>query len=359
MGIEESRYLRSVVRGAAYIIIAALSGMRDSEIQALKRGASGEMDGLPALESTEYKGRQELAGVKRAWWAPAPVARAMEVLEATAGHSDYLLAPSSSVVRYYDCRRDIQRVIAFVNDDPSSRVGRGKGLGLSQIDMRGSPSINATTLRRSYSVFVTTKAGAELGLGMQLGHASLRMTSGYMSDGQEKAVVLMNSDRVELLSAYAHDLIFSDEPIAGEASQEIANFRAQVISDPGRSAAIVRRVAGRLHLGLTNDCMYNADSAGCGPGGPHLADHLCTGPACANALFHQPHLKVLTEHLGALDAAMSRPGHPEFQGNNRRQWLQTKRIVDELSVETEIGRAAELKSEAGGESIAGQSEPGQ
>src|SRR3712207_8395303 len=54
---------------------------------------------------------------------------------------------------------------------PYTTLFRSAGLALRRIEVTGSDGINAVTLRRSFAVYATTKPGAELGLGIQLGHS--------------------------------------------------------------------------------------------------------------------------------------------------------------------------------------------
>ena len=56
IGLAETEYFDSVLRAACYILIAALSGMRDSELQDMQRGCVGEEDGLTVL----YKSNVDL-----------------------------------------------------------------------------------------------------------------------------------------------------------------------------------------------------------------------------------------------------------------------------------------------------------
>lgn len=145
------------------------AGMRDSEIQELTRDSHTTKDGLAALRSIQHKGNEDPAGLRQTWWAPRPVIRTVEVLGNLARHDTHLFARSSSNTGAYAPSRDIARLIAFVNDDPARRPGRGRGLGLEHVVIPNGQAINATSLRRSFRVFATTRPGAELGLGIQLG----------------------------------------------------------------------------------------------------------------------------------------------------------------------------------------------
>jgi hypothetical protein len=332
LGLGETELLESVLRAACYVLIASLTGMRDSEVQELTRDTVTAKDGLPALRSIQHKGNENPDGEQRSWWAPRPVMRTVEVLSVLTEHDTHLFARDADNAGAYVPTRDIGRLIDFVNGDPNHRPGRGRGLALDRIEMRQGDAINATTLRRSFSVFATTHPGAELGLGIQLGHAAWRMTSGYMSDGQQQAVQHMDEGRKRVLTQDAAALISSDTPVAGPAAHHITQFRAQVIADPDRADRLASTLADRLHLGLANDCMWNPATSGCGTDRPQLGDHVCVGLDCTNALARPVHLGVVVDALDRIDAYLNEDrGHPDLIERMRRDRANLARIRRDLT----------------------------
>jgi hypothetical protein len=313
------------------VVIACLTGMRDGEIQELTRASITTRDGLPALASVQHKGNDEPDGDDRAWWAPEPAIRACHVLAEVSLHSTYLFARSATNAGCYNGDRDLPRLVEFINGDPANRPGRGAGLALRRIALRGSESINAVTLRRSFAIYATTKPGAELGLGIQLGHAAWRMTSGYMSDGQQQAVSHMDSARKAVLREQAHALIVGTTAVAGPASRRITEFRAQVIADPARAERIAASLADRLHLGITNDCMWNPSTSGCGAERPHLSDHVCVGLVCSNALATEAHGPVYLDALARIDAFLDQEGgNPALREQMQRDRANLVRTIRTL-----------------------------
>jgi hypothetical protein len=314
LGMSEVLSLESVLRAACYVLIASLTGMRDSEIQSLTRDTVTTRAGLPALSGRQFKGVSTPVGVERGWWAPAPIFRVIEVLAALSIHDTHLLARSAAkAVGAYRPARDIPRLIAFVNDEAAMRIGRGAGLGLARIHIDPKASINATSLRRSFSVFASTHPGAELGLGIQLGHAAWRMTTGYTTNDQQTLAKLMDADRVHLMRAQASALVVGTAPMAGRPSKSVLDLRAQVVADPGRAERIINVMAERLHLGTTNDCMFDAEVAACGPQGPFLGDHICSGINCGNALYQTDHAPALRVAIDRIDRFLERDRmHPSF-----------------------------------------------
>jgi hypothetical protein len=78
-------------------------------------------------------------------------------------------------------------------------------------------------------------------------------------------------------------------------------MRAQIVTDPARADRISEQLAERLHLGTTNDCMFNASTAACGSNGPHLGDHVCAGADCHNALYTPAHRALLEHSVARID----------------------------------------------------------
>ncbi|MEO5665921.1 MAG: hypothetical protein ABIR39_21840 [Nocardioides sp.] len=333
VGLGEHEYLISALRGACYVIIASLTGTRDSELQDMERDAITVADGLHAITSVQTKGRVRNAeGQTRTWWAPKPVTRAVGVLGQVSPHPTHLFARSATNVGTYNPTRDIGRLIDFINDDPAHRPGRGHGLALTRIANIADTGVHATSLRRSFSVYAVTKPGAELGLGIQLGHSAWRLVSGYASDGRQRAIKHMDGARRAVLRDEAMQLITGDTPLAGTPAADILNFRAQIVTDPERAARLADQVADRLHLGLSNDCMFNPATSGCGTDGPHLTDHYCIGDDCANALFTPNHTPVITNAIERIDLALDNPrGHPDLNTRMRRDRQNLARLRRELT----------------------------
>jgi hypothetical protein len=338
IGLGESEYLVSVLRAACYLILAALTGMRDSEIQALTKDAVTTRDGLPALLSRQYKGNDSEGGEERGWWAPAPVLRTVEVLTALSPHNSHLLTRSATNVGCYVPTRDIPRFLEFVNGDPATRAGRGQGLGLAPIYVDDRTSINSRSLRRSFSVYAVTRPGAELGLGIQLGHAAWRTTTGYAADGQQAATQLFDEERKNVMRQQAAALVVGTGPVAGKQSSTVLDLRAQVISDPDRADRIAEQVGDKLHLGVTNDCMYASETAACGPDGPFLGDHICAGDDCTNALFTLAHKRVLEGSIARMDNYLGAGrGNDVLIERMRRDRARLVRLVRELSIDPTEG----------------------
>lgn len=334
IGLGEAEHLESVLRGACYIIIASLTGMRDSEIQALRRNCVTTVDGIKAITSVQIKGRAGDVGSVRTWWAPAPAIKAAEVLDRISPHDRYLFARSSRDASVYNPSRDIARVIAFINADPEERVGRGSGLGVAKIDLSSRVPVNQTTLRRSFSVIAAHRPGAELGLGIQLGHAALRMTSGYAMDSTQQAAQLFDEERTNTMRIEAARVLRDVSPAAGIRADEVIQFRGQLAADDSRADSIIEAFAETYQVGVFNDCMYQEERAGCGPGGPKLASQHCATSSCSNALFLTRHRPNIQAQIDNIDAWLIRgTGHPGVLEQLREERARLARILRQLNTD--------------------------
>lgn len=334
LGLGELELLVSVLRVSAYVLLASLTGMRDSELQELTRDASTTSDGLPALASVQYKGERTPNGRPRTWFGPPPVFRTLHVLAALSPHPTHLFARSETNTGNYDPQRDIPRLLSFVNGDPTIRPGRGHGLGLKPIRPTPATSLNQTSLRRSFCVYAARYPGAELGLGIQLGHAALRTTTGYMTDSQQHVAQLFGKDRQDVAREQVAALILDAPAVTGSPKAELATMRAQVIADPTRVDRVIDSAGERYHLGFFNDCLWNKARSGCGPDGPKLAHGVCKGATCGNALFRPEHLPPVAAHVERIDAFLdSGRGHPALLEDLRSQRALYSRVIAEIQAD--------------------------
>lgn len=342
IGLAEAEHLISVLRAAAYVLIASLSGMRDSEVQSLKRGCVGERDGLTVLFSTQHKGRTDQSGTDRYWWAPTPVIRAVEALEALSDHEGLFSREmrkerqSESPSGNYAPSRDIARLIDFVNADPGTRCGRGSGLGLEPIDVPRGQTVNQSALRRSFAVYAAATPGAEMGLGHQLGHWALRTTTGYASDGMQQAVKMLDDERRTVVRRQVAELLRGTSPLAGQPSEDLLRLRAHIVANPDQAEAIIEEAGSQYHLGVTNDCFYRPATAACGTDGPQLASHFCATNRCGNGLFQIDHLPALRRQLERIDQRLDSPRlHPSFRADLADERVRTALMIQELTATEE------------------------
>ena len=344
LGSGEIEHLTSVLRGACYVVLAALTGMRDSEIQSLRRGAAGSVtvDGhgkVVTIRGLQFKGERSAHGRERSWYAIEPVVRAIEVLTELAVHDELLFAlsnpeglgghkPAGDRPGSYGPARDVGRFIVWINADREARIGRGWGVSES-IDLHGA-TINLRVLRRSFAVYAATYPEAEIGLGIQLGHAALRMTSGYYSNSARLTVAMIEDERVRVVSDNLRDLLQPDSPLDGHAAERLRAFRAEVNADPASTTRRLRSLASSYHLGTLNDCFYSADTARCGTDGPHLGERVCRSTACPNAVETAHHLPGWERLLDDQEQLVETVSHPELRQRLEAEIKETRAQIVRL-----------------------------
>ena len=335
IGLAESEYLTSVLRGACYVIVVGLTGMRDSEVQFLKRGAVTESFGSPALRSAQFKGIRHPDGKQRAWWAPQPAVRAIEVLEQLSINPEFLLSRSQEGMGSGSApSTDIRRLLGFLSAEPNDRPGRGSELGHDRVCLvssftrpgEGTPivEINQRSLRQSYALYTASKPGAELGLGIQLGHVALSQTFAYATDPSETAVKILGSQTSQALNARAKFL--ANGPLAGTGGERIASM-VRVLSDEQEAESFIQHVAENLHPGVVNDCMFNSAQAplAC-KNGPQLHNHNCATAGCKNCVVGPMHVPVWIAHRKKLDAQIPKTRNVHLS----ERLIEQRRIVGKI-----------------------------
>ncbi|WP_143740746.1 phage integrase family protein [Microbacterium sp. SZ1] len=335
IGMDEAEYLPSVLRAACYVMIASLSAMRDSEIQAIRRGSVNRDLDVPEISSITFK-HAGVFGRPRTWWIPEVVTQATTALEQLTA-TNRVFARSGrrgdgGEDGEYRAQRDIRRLIDFANSPPERRPGRGRELHLSPIRLTPGHTINAMSLRRSFCVYAAAYPGMDIGIGIQLGHASLRVTGNYTRDRHHVASAVLDDERAKVVRRAVAELVYSEEAIGGPSGGRLMELRAQVVADPARAALLISRAAENYHLGATNDCAHREETAACGPGGPKLADRFCATGACPNAVVHAKHVAVLDHQIARADALLDTDGlHPGFEKNVRSGRAGMVKLRDEIT----------------------------
>ncbi|MEU0482830.1 hypothetical protein ABZ260_27050 [Streptosporangium sp. NPDC006013] len=160
------------LRGAAYIFVAALSMMRDSEIREITRGSVVEHYGAPALVSTKRK--LDTNRPREHWWIIEPVAEAIAVAEELSSHEELVFAsePTAARVGGFDSR---STVLGFIDHVNSSTDFHGLHIPAGRV----TPHM----LRKTMAMLTGTEPGAEIALGIQLKHVATRMLANRVTQG--------------------------------------------------------------------------------------------------------------------------------------------------------------------------------
>ena len=349
--------LIGIVRTACIIVIAAVSGMRSSELMELEVGCCRPVEQLGAgqvryrLASRLVKG-QPLGGVADQWVVIEPVYRAAQLLEglhATATAGAPLLGRFAFDVRYRWFRR-------WVNGPAGQR------LGLAPI-----PDDNVTLrrLRRTLALELAYRPGGALATKIHLKHVSVATTEGYASrpgGAQAQLLAEVNNHEAErnLELLWAEFASYQQGVMpAGPGARELIELFAHIDArlDPADAGApkvqrsdrevlnLLTKRAGTLHLAATNYCWFIDPSrslclklAGTPPADTPLAG-LCDSARCPQATHHRCHRPVWAEHAAKTEALLAELGPTRTSEKARLQAEldRTARVLADIDAATEEG----------------------
>lgn len=362
---DEVEFLTRMLQTACYVVIAFLSGMRDSEVKHIKRGCvkvwRGEDDQVVRrrLTSLAFKGEDDHAGVKATWVINGPSQRAVEVLErlqpARQNFLFALLPPSRGYVAQggknsakttQATNLDLVAFGRWVNDY-CRRTGRGEGVPLVN---KQEWKITTSQFRRTLAWFIARRPGGVIAGALQYRHLRVQMFEGYAGTSESGF-----RDEVEAEDAIARgeklgDLITSHEfhrltgPAAAEAESRLATFErhvrfdGKVINDRKRLQRHMKRHDPHIYPGEYVTCVHNRDRALChrkdGLDGPSLPD--CQPLRCRNVALTSENITHMRDALADYDRALA-PGRAELLAPFERHRLQILRreIVDFLTATLE------------------------
>lgn len=308
----EAVALVGIVRTAAIILLAAVSGMRSSELMELRVGCCCPPEHFGPdlvryrLASRVVKG-QPLGGTPDEWVVIEPAYRATELLEGLHENPKNgvpLLGRFAFGVRYkWFCN--------WVNG-PS-----GHRLGLAPIPE--SP-VSLRALRRTLAIELAFRPGGVLATKIHLKHISVATTEGYASrPGGAQAELLSEVNKHE--SERNLDLLWAEftnyqQGImpAGPGARELTEFFAHIdgkLATPGAPKMqssdrdvlnLMTKRAQTLHLGTANYCWFTDPSRALClklAGTPHAKAPLagmCDSARCPQATHHPCHRPIWAEH---------------------------------------------------------------
>ncbi len=324
---QEALALIGVVRTACIIVLAAVSGMRSSELMELRVGCRRPPQELAPglvryrLASRVVKG-QPLGGSQDEWVVVEPVWKAAGLAEQLHDHPDQdalLLGRFAFAIRYRWFR-------AWVNGPAGQR------LGLAPIP---EDPVTPRALRRTLALELAYRPGGLLAAKLHLKHISVATTEGYSArPGGAQAELLAEVNRheqhrnLDLVLAEFRNYQQGIMP-AGPGARELLEFFAGVDAKLGPAATadnapkvqrsdrevlnLLTKRANILHLGVANYCWFTDPAralclklAGTPTATKPLAG-MCDSARCPQATHHPCHRPVWTEHaeqtktfLGAL-----------------------------------------------------------
>ncbi|GAB3400008.1 hypothetical protein [Amycolatopsis echigonensis] len=327
---EVERWSR-LLQTACYIVIAYLSGMRDSEVKHLRRGCiSHRFDrddriARRTITSLAFKGEHSPLGTAATWVVSDSVDLAVTVLEhLQEPDATYLFAPLPGSPGYRGTDRSSttsttnKALNAFVDwiNEHCANHNRPDGVPLVR---RQRWTLSTSQFRRTLAWFIARRPGGTIAGAIQYRHHSIQMFEGYAgtSDSGFRAEVEAERtlERGERLLAMieGHEHLDLRGPAAGEAQTRLANldrkiaYAGSVVTDPKRLAKIMRRDDPKIYFGQFVTCVYDPNKALCrrqlatddAAAMPDLGT--CQPLRCRNVALTDANLDALTDQLTKLD----------------------------------------------------------
>ncbi|MFJ8111639.1 hypothetical protein [Streptomyces sp. NPDC096132] len=319
---------------SCWIVIAYLSGLRDSEIKHLQRGCvSAQRDTggriyRYQLRGLAFKG-EGVHGAAATWIVTAPVARAVAVLErCQPADEPYLFAHPRKSANHQSHHvaghvrtsgttiRDITAFAKWINTYCAAHT---RVDAIPETDGR-LPHLTLRQFRRTLAWFIARRPGGTIAGALQYRHQCIQMFEGYAGTSDSGF-----RDEVEAEEAFARGQFLAElgaddarptlTGLAGpEAEARLAElarhtvFDGQVVTDEVRLRRILARHDTHLYPGTFITCVYNPDRALCRTPGtasdqPVLAD--CQPLACRNTALTPANHEALAGHLTQLEQALS------------------------------------------------------
>jgi integrase len=325
-------YVR-LLRAAAYVTIAYLSGMRDSEVKHLQRGClqawRDEAGSIVRrkITSLAFKDEEETAGAEATWIVTEPVARAVAVLEALHDPSQaylfaipptsqhYRRAVSNAAITTKTTTRDLAAFITWINGycrqhQRPDNIPPGSG---------GQWQPSTRQFRRTLAWFIARQPGGTIAGALQYRHVQVRVFEGYAGTSASGFRAEVEAEQALARGEKLSDLATACDshrlagPAAAEAGARLAEFErhlqftGKIITDRSRLARHMTRHDPHIYPGEFVTCVYDPDKALCrrsdSQHGPSLPD--CQPLKCRNVTLTAGNTQALTGHLGTLDTALA------------------------------------------------------
>ena len=315
---------------ACYVVCAYLSGMRDSEVQALERDCLQTIfdeDGRPLryrLHGLTFK--NQAVPKKASWVVIGPVARAVAVLlELTVDHFERTADPHLFVRLHWRNNKEggsalfkstvcglLRDFARHCSEDLAPGLPAGAASGPYRLapipEAPGGPWHFVTSqFRRTMAWHIANRPFGVVAGMIQYKHASIQMFEGYAGDSKSDFRAEVEAEE---LHARQGDIVemWTDAqagrlPAGPMAPELVAVFEAISeaigpspcqVADSKRADALVRQKARQLYPGLLADCFYVPSQARCQKATPvelriEPVSGLCD-PDCPRACWSAKHI---------------------------------------------------------------------
>ena len=311
---------RHMLRNACYIVVVALSMMRDSEIHEITRGAIVDYYGTPAIKAT--KGKLDPNLPIKHWWITAPVAEAVVVAEQLSTRHDRLFPPLHRA--HAVAPRSGQMLDAFIAhiNVTSARTG------LQTIP----PGNVRPHMFRTMAMLTDQFPSSEIALGIQLKHIASRAlanrsTQGYANADSswaahlESAIEAARFRRLEdLYQTHKAGKPIGYGPAAERMTQTFNEIHHNAQARGGDATvqrALLRNAGISIRFGVLNHCAMDENN----PAGAACLEHAvvpdghrgplhdrCRPDRCANSIIGPEHLPIWASERRTLLTLIDTPG---------------------------------------------------
>lgn len=344
--------LARMLQTAAYIVIAYLSGMRDSEVKALARGClrtETDSTGRPyrwKVTSLSFKGEDDPRGVKAIWNVGEPVARAITVLEMLQPPGvDHLFNRLDHGPGGHKGRRHAAMTTGQTNDNLNhfaawvNRYCDTHGRYDAIPAVNGRPfKLHTAQFRRTLAWFIARRPGGTIAGALQYRHHSIQVFEGYAGTSDSGFRAEVESEQAlargeHLLTVIdAHEHTYLAGPAAAEAARRLeefgqrTRFQGTVVLDDRRLRRIMSRDDPAIYPGTYITCVHDPAKALCERARQGafegLGDHpQCQPMACRNVALTRENTDAWRGEIELVDQQLTRrrpPLPPLLQ--NRLLW---------------------------------------
>ncbi|MGW6374808.1 hypothetical protein ACWFRB_01925 [Rhodococcus sp. NPDC055112] len=325
---------------ACYIVIAFLSGMRDSEVKHLKRGCVQVMRDENGrayrwlVSSIAFKGEQDAAGTSASWVVGQPVARAISVLEQVQPQDqEWLFAHVDYIDQFRAGRDSVYSNIATlrqINDFASwvdGYVARNSSSGGMPENRLADWRFTTRQFRRTLAWFIARRPGGSVAGAIQYRHLGIQMfegyagtsDSGFRAEVEAEEALTRGEQLLEMINDHQHEGFAG--PASGEARSRLTEFSArvgfagQVVNDPRRLIRIMKKDGPEIYPGRFATCVFNPDKALCRRktdvhGMVHPTTEECKPLSCRNVALTSENLTALRGEISKLRIEVARNALP-------------------------------------------------
>jgi hypothetical protein len=326
--------LSRMLQTACYVVIAYLSGARDSEVKHLQRGCLSrqqDSDGnvyRRTITSRAFKGETP-KGVTASWVVSECVERAVAVLEKLQpADAKYLFTTLAATQGWRGSDRsmtngrtnkNLNEFVDWINTycDADNRADS------IPLVRRQRWRLSTSQFRRTLAWFIARRPGGAIAGTIQYRHHSIQMFEGYAGTSESglrgEVEAEQTLERGERLLAMIENHEHRDlrGPAAGEAQIRLDNLQRSrayaggVVTDRRRLLRIMHREDPHIYLGHFVTCVYNPDKALCrrqltADGDQTLPDLASCKPLdCRNVALTADNLKALTDQLHKLETHLA------------------------------------------------------